>query len=128
MVETSQILVDWTPVLVGDLMTLDDTTLTYTLPKAQDKWFVRLVVTPNQAPPQAIRPGPSTPADGLFLCLQLRRDRLILPQFLKRGTRSVDSTDETDLEELGEKPSFTGMKDPIRTLSPLPTNACGLFM
>jgi autotransporter-associated beta strand protein len=46
-VQTSQDLLDWTPVLVGDLTTNDDTTLTYTLPTGQGKWFVRLEVTPN---------------------------------------------------------------------------------
>ena len=46
-VETSQNLVDWTPVDSGDLTTNDDTTLTYTLPTGQGKWFARLTVTPN---------------------------------------------------------------------------------
>ena len=46
-VETSQDLVIWTPVDAVDLTTNNDTTLTYTLPTGQGKWFVRLEVTPN---------------------------------------------------------------------------------
>jgi autotransporter-associated beta strand protein len=46
-VETSQDLVIWTPVEAVDLTTNSDTTLTYTLPTGQGKWFVRLEVTPN---------------------------------------------------------------------------------
>lgn len=46
-VKTSQDLVIWTPVDAVDLTTNDDTTLTYTLPTAEGKWFVRLEVTPN---------------------------------------------------------------------------------
>jgi autotransporter-associated beta strand protein len=46
-VQTSQSLVTWTNVLVGGLTTITDSTLIYTLPTGQGKWFVRLVVTPN---------------------------------------------------------------------------------
>jgi autotransporter-associated beta strand protein len=49
-VQTSQNLVDWTPVSSGSLTTNTDGpsgSLTYTLPTGQGKWFVRLVVTPN---------------------------------------------------------------------------------
>jgi fibronectin-binding autotransporter adhesin len=46
-VQTSQNLATWTNVLVGGLTTNTDSTLTYTLPTSQGKWFVRLVVSPN---------------------------------------------------------------------------------
>jgi autotransporter-associated beta strand protein len=46
-VQTSQNLMTWTNVLVGGLTTNTSSTLTYTLPTGQGKWFVRLVVTPN---------------------------------------------------------------------------------
>ena len=48
--QTSQNLVDWTPVDEGDLGTNNDGpggSLTYVLPTGEGKWFVRLVVTPN---------------------------------------------------------------------------------
>ena len=49
-VQTSQNLIDWDPVVLGDLTTNTSGpagSLTYTLPTGQGKWFARLVVTPN---------------------------------------------------------------------------------
>ncbi|MFC7338783.1 autotransporter-associated beta strand repeat-containing protein [Haloferula chungangensis] len=46
-VQTSQDLVDWSPVAEEDLTSNDDSTLSYTLPTGEGKWFTRLQVIPN---------------------------------------------------------------------------------